>query len=225
MELPDDVRDLLASLARQLAELIDDPEAADEPGLERLFPPASIDDPMEALGFEQLMGDALRAGKREAAADRCARPRTRRTSTPRRRSRGCAASTTSASWSARVCDIQEDTDIEALFEDELMEQAARDLRRAHRAGRDARRAPPTRPSGPASRPVWIFSMFVVVRPAGDEAAITTASPTVGEPVRLQTLVHQRDHAVGVGRRRRRAAPRHPTAGTWCGGRPRGGTNA
>ncbi len=68
VELPEDLRDLLASLARQLAELIDDPEAVGEPGLERLFPPASIDDPMESLGFEQLMGDALRAGKREAAA-------------------------------------------------------------------------------------------------------------------------------------------------------------
>ena len=66
--LPARLRDLLSSLARQLAELIDDPEAAGDPGLQRLFPAASMDDPMEALGFEQLMGDALRQGKREAAA-------------------------------------------------------------------------------------------------------------------------------------------------------------
>jgi hypothetical protein len=62
VELPDDLRDLLASLAKQLTELIDDPDAADDPGMARLFPPASVDDPMEALGFEQLMGDAIRAG-------------------------------------------------------------------------------------------------------------------------------------------------------------------
>jgi hypothetical protein len=123
VELPDDVRDLLASLARQLAELIDDPDAVGEPGLERLFPPASIDDPMEALGFEQLMGDAMRAGKREAAAVL----------------RATANSThldaeETLAWMRCLNDIrlvvgtrlniQEDTDVEALFEDELMEQAA-----------------------------------------------------------------------------------------------------
>ena len=68
VDLPDDLRDLLASLGRQLMELIDDPEAADDPGMARLFPPGSVDDPMEALGFEQLMGDAIRAGKRESAS-------------------------------------------------------------------------------------------------------------------------------------------------------------
>src|SRR6185295_15376445 len=68
VDLPDDLRDLLASLAKQLTELIDDPDSADDPGMARLFPPASVDDPMEALGFEQLMGEALRAGKRESAA-------------------------------------------------------------------------------------------------------------------------------------------------------------
>ncbi|MDP9185538.1 MAG: DUF2017 domain-containing protein [Actinomycetota bacterium] len=68
VDLPTDLRELLASLAKQLVELIDDPDSADDPGMARLFPPASIDDPLEALGFEQLMGEALRAGKREAAA-------------------------------------------------------------------------------------------------------------------------------------------------------------
>jgi hypothetical protein len=68
VDLPTDLRELLASLAKQLVELIDDPDSADDPGMARLFPPASVDDPMEALGFEQLMGEALRAGKREAAA-------------------------------------------------------------------------------------------------------------------------------------------------------------
>lgn len=123
VDLPADVRDLLASLARQLTELIDDPEAVGEPGLERLFPPASIDDPMESLGFEQLMGDALRAGKREAAAIL----------------RATANAThldaeDTLAWMRCIndirlvigtrLDIQEDTDVEAMFADELMEQAA-----------------------------------------------------------------------------------------------------
>ena len=68
LKLDPELRELLASLAGQLSDLIDDPEAQDGPGLARLFPPASMDDPLEALGFEQLMGDALRAGKRESAA-------------------------------------------------------------------------------------------------------------------------------------------------------------
>jgi Domain of unknown function (DUF2017) len=123
VELPDDVRDLLASLARQLAELIDDPDAVGEPGLERLFPPASIDDPMEALGFEQLMGDAMRAGKREAAAVLRATANATHLDAEE-----------TLAWMRCLNDIrlvvgtrlniQEDTDVEALFEDELMEQAA-----------------------------------------------------------------------------------------------------
>ena len=123
VELPVDLRDLLASLARQLAELIDDPDAAGEPGLERLFPPASIDDPMESLGFEQLMGDALRAGKREAAAILRATAHATHLDAEE-----------TLAWMRCLNDIrlvvgtrlniQEDTDVEALFEDELMEQAA-----------------------------------------------------------------------------------------------------
>jgi hypothetical protein len=68
VDLPPDLRGLLASLAKQLVELIDDPDSADDPGMARLFPPASVDDPMEALGFEQLMGEAIREGKRESAS-------------------------------------------------------------------------------------------------------------------------------------------------------------
>ena len=123
VELPEDLRNLLASLARQLAELIDDPEAVGEPGLERLFPPASIDDPMESLGFEQLMGDALRAGKREAAAVLRATANATHLNPEE-----------TLAWMRCLNDIrlvvgtrlniQEDTDVEALFEDDLMEQAA-----------------------------------------------------------------------------------------------------
>ena len=91
--------------------------------LERLFPPASIDDPMESLGFEQLMGDALRAGKREAAAVLRATANATHLDAEE-----------TLAWMRCLNDIrlvvgtrlniQEDTDVEALFEDELMEQAA-----------------------------------------------------------------------------------------------------
>jgi uncharacterized protein DUF2017 len=123
IKLDPELRELLASLARQLTDLIDDPESADSPGLARLFPSASMDDPLEALGFEQLMGDALRAGKRESAA--------------------VVQATASAThldpeqtlaWMRCLNDIrlvvgtrlqiEEDTDIEALFADPLTEQAA-----------------------------------------------------------------------------------------------------
>ena len=52
-------------------------------------------------------------------------------------------------------------------------------------------------------------MFVVVLPAGDAAAITTASPGAASPNAWQALVHQRDHLVRVGglaRGQRRHAP-------------------
>ncbi len=123
VDLPPDIRELLASLAKQLVELIDDPDSADDPGMARLFPPASVDDPMEALGFEQLMGEALRAGKRESAAV------LRATATATHLN----AEETLA-WMRCINDIrlllgtrlnvQEDADIESMMADPLAEQAA-----------------------------------------------------------------------------------------------------
>jgi hypothetical protein len=123
VDLPPDIRELLASLAKQLVELIDDPDSADDPGMARLFPPASVDDPMEALGFEQLMGEALRAGKRESAAV------LRATATATHLN----AEETLA-WMRCLNDIrlllgtrlnvQEDADIESMMSDPLSEQAA-----------------------------------------------------------------------------------------------------
>ncbi len=123
VDLPPDIRELLASLAKQLVELIDDPDSADDPGMARLFPPASVDDPMEALGFEQLMGEALRAGKRESAAV------LRATATATHLN----AEETLA-WMRCLNDIrlllgtrlnvQEDADIESMMADPLAEQAA-----------------------------------------------------------------------------------------------------
>ena len=123
VDLPPDIRELLASLAKQRVELIDDPGSADDPGMARLFPPASVDDPMEALGFEQLMGEALRAGKRESAAV------LRATATATHLN----AEETLA-WMRCLNDIrlllgtrlnvQEDADVESILSDPLSEQAA-----------------------------------------------------------------------------------------------------
>lgn len=123
LELPAELRELVRSLARQLDELLHDPQAADDPGLARLFPPASIDDPMQALGFEQLMGQAIRDGKIEAAAI------VRATATAE-----TLTADEAQAWMRCLNDIRlligtrlaidEDTDIESMLADDLLEQAA-----------------------------------------------------------------------------------------------------
>ena len=123
VQLPTDVRELLASLARQLADLIDDPEAAADPGVQRLFPPASFDDPIEALGFEQLMGDALRAGKRETAAVLAATAGATHLDPEETLAWMRCMNDIRLLVGTRL-DIQEDTDVERLFADPLLEQAA-----------------------------------------------------------------------------------------------------
>ena len=123
MDLPQDLRELLASLAKQLMELIDDPEAADDPGLARLFPPASVDDPMEALGFEQLMGDAIRAGKRESASVLRATAQQNRLSPDETLAWMRCLNDIRLLIGTRL-DVQEDTDFEAMVDDPLLEQAA-----------------------------------------------------------------------------------------------------
>jgi hypothetical protein len=121
--LDGDLRDLLASLARQLTELIDDPASADSPGLARLFPPASIDDPLEALGFEQLMGEALRAGKRESAMVLRATARATHLNPEETLAWMRCLNDIRLVLGTRL-DVQEDTDFEELFRDPLTEQAA-----------------------------------------------------------------------------------------------------
>jgi len=123
VDLPTDVRELLASLAKQLVELIDDPDSADDPGMARLFPPASVDDPMEALGFEQLMGEALRAGKRESAA------LLRATADANHLNRDETLAWMRCINDIRLLlgtrlDVHEDADVETLLADPLSEQAA-----------------------------------------------------------------------------------------------------
>jgi uncharacterized protein DUF2017 len=121
--MPKELRELVSSLARQLDELLRDPEAADDPGLARLFPPAAMDDPMQALGFEQLMGQAIKDGKLESAAIIRATADATHLSTDE-----------AHAWMRGLNDIRlligtrlaitEDTDIEELFADPLIEHAA-----------------------------------------------------------------------------------------------------
>jgi hypothetical protein len=123
VDLPEDLRELLASLAKQLMELIDDPGSADDPGMARLFPPASVDDPMEALGFEQLMGDAIRAGKRESASVLRATAQHKRLSAEETLAWMRCLNDIRLLIGTRL-DVREDSDFEAMADDPLLEQAA-----------------------------------------------------------------------------------------------------
>ena len=67
VDLPPELRELLVSVARQMREVLTEDEYADSPALARLLPTAVPDDPMASLGFEQLMGQAIRDGKVESA--------------------------------------------------------------------------------------------------------------------------------------------------------------
>lgn len=59
LELPASERDVLRSLPGRLRELL----ASDDPALERLFPPAYIDDPTREAEFRELVGSDLMEGK------------------------------------------------------------------------------------------------------------------------------------------------------------------
>lgn len=67
VSLPSELRELLRSVGKQMREMLTDDAYNDSAALARLFPPASMDDPMQTLGFEQLMGKAIRDGKVETA--------------------------------------------------------------------------------------------------------------------------------------------------------------
>jgi hypothetical protein len=122
LELPTELRELVASLAKQLGELIEDPDAADDPGMARLFPPASIDDPLLTLGFEQLMGEAIRAGKLEAAQVVRATADDRHLNPEQTLAWMRCLNDVRLVIGTRL-DIQENTDVEALIRDPLMERA------------------------------------------------------------------------------------------------------
>lgn len=62
--LPPESRELVASVARQLGGLLDDPDA---PEVRRLFPPAYTDDPDREAGFQVFARSELIDTRREAA--------------------------------------------------------------------------------------------------------------------------------------------------------------
>lgn len=123
VNIPVELRDLLESLSRQLTDLLTSEESKDDPGVARLFPPASMDDPLETLGFEQLMGDALLAGKLEAAD---VMGRTARST--------YLTEVEAEAWARAINDVRlvlgtrleitEDMDADTLLDDPLTEQAA-----------------------------------------------------------------------------------------------------
>ena len=65
VELPEEERDVLAALPRQLREALD----AGEPTLYRLFPPAHADDDTANEEYARLVGPALVDGKLQALAE------------------------------------------------------------------------------------------------------------------------------------------------------------
>jgi Domain of unknown function (DUF2017) len=56
-------RDVLRSLPAQLRELLTGQDAATDPDLRRLFPPAYLDDPQKAAEYDGMVRDDLRADR------------------------------------------------------------------------------------------------------------------------------------------------------------------
>lgn len=66
LDLPDDTREVLRTLGRQIDPLLDDPSA--EPNLRRLFPPAHTDDVLAEAAWQIEQGARLRDSRRSALA-------------------------------------------------------------------------------------------------------------------------------------------------------------
>lgn len=61
IRLADEVRELLAQLVGQMAELLT--EQPDDPSLHRLFPTAYVDDPFRDAEYQVVVGDQLRESR------------------------------------------------------------------------------------------------------------------------------------------------------------------
>jgi hypothetical protein len=68
VRLPEELRSFLVGLARELRELHTGDAAGDDPGLGRLYPSASAEDPMAALAFDELTHDELARDRLDALA-------------------------------------------------------------------------------------------------------------------------------------------------------------
>jgi len=58
-------RDVLTHVAKDFRALLSAETPSSDPSLQRLFPPARIDDPIEELEYERKVGDSLLASKLE----------------------------------------------------------------------------------------------------------------------------------------------------------------
>ena len=70
-------RDVLTHVAKDFRALLAAETPSSDPSLQRLFPPARIDDPIEELEYERKVGDSLLAAKLEQLTilERCVRSR------------------------------------------------------------------------------------------------------------------------------------------------------
>jgi hypothetical protein len=64
-ELAKNERDVLTHVARDFRALLTAETPSSDPSLQRLFPPARTDDPIEELEYERKVGDGLLAAKLE----------------------------------------------------------------------------------------------------------------------------------------------------------------
>ncbi len=64
-ELAKNEREVLTHIAKDFRALLAAETPSSDPSLQRLFPPARTDDPIEELEYERKVGDALLAGKLE----------------------------------------------------------------------------------------------------------------------------------------------------------------
>jgi hypothetical protein len=72
-ELAKNEREVLTHIAKDFRALLAAETPSSDPSLQRLFPPARTDDPIEELEYERKVGDALLAGKLEqlTVLERC----------------------------------------------------------------------------------------------------------------------------------------------------------
>jgi len=66
VDLPDEVREVIAEVCTEIVDLLDGDDATTHPALRRVFPPASIDDPGVGAAYRELVGDDLLRSRRSA---------------------------------------------------------------------------------------------------------------------------------------------------------------
>jgi hypothetical protein len=66
VRLPDDAREMLRSLVSSFRRLLTEQTPSSDPSLQRLFPPAYPDDPLQNFDYEREAGSGLLDGRLEA---------------------------------------------------------------------------------------------------------------------------------------------------------------